>query len=203
LQEERVSNRPKVVGIGFHKTGTTSLRVALEMLGYTVTGPNWVDDPDIGRKVYDLARAELDLYDAAQDNPWPILFREIDAWYPGTRFVLTIRATDSWIRSAVNYFGSKTTPMREWIYGPGSPEGHEQIYVERYEKHNREVIEYFRDRADDLLVMDLKRGDGWRQLCPFLGHPIPARPFPHVNAAASRATKLARRVRRRLKVGGR
>lgn len=195
-------DRAKVVGIGFHKTGTTSLRVALEMLGYRVTGPNWVDDPDIRRKVYDLAHAELDLYDAAQDNPWPILFREIDAWYPGTKFVLTIRSTDSWIRSAVNHFGTDTTPMREWIYGPGRPKGNEQIYVERYEKHNRDVMEYFHDRPDDLLVMDLTRGDGWPQLCSFLRHSVPQGPFPHANATV-RKTTIARRIQRRLVVGGR
>jgi UDP-N-acetylmuramate-alanine ligase len=37
----------KVFCIGFHKTGTTSLAVALKTLGYRVTGPNGVHDPDI------------------------------------------------------------------------------------------------------------------------------------------------------------
>jgi hypothetical protein len=47
--------KEKVFCIGFHKTGTTSLRVALELLGYRVTGPNGVQDPDIGKNVHELA----------------------------------------------------------------------------------------------------------------------------------------------------
>jgi sulfotransferase family protein len=194
-----VAQKAKVIGIGFHKTATTSLRVALELLGYTVTGPNWVDDPDIRVKVHDLARRELERYDAVQDNPWPILFKEIDGWYPGSKFVLTVRPTASWLRSSVKYFGTETTPMREWIYGVGSPVGNEAIYVERYERHNREVAEYFRDRPGDLLLLDITRGDGWDKLCPFLGVSVPSTPFPHENAAPSRKGKLVAKLRRALK----
>src|SRR5262249_15976225 len=152
-------------------------------------------------EVYDLARSLLRSCDAAQDNPWPILFREIDQWYPGTKFILTARQTDPWIRSTVNYFGTETTPMREWSYGVGSPKGNEEIDIRGYERHNREGLEYFRDRPADLLIMDVTRGDGWDQLCSFLGRSIPSLPFPHANAAPSRREKLLRGVRRRLKVG--
>ena len=37
----------KIFGIGFHKTGTTSLAQALKMLGFSVTGPNGINDPNI------------------------------------------------------------------------------------------------------------------------------------------------------------
>jgi len=45
----------KVFGIGFHKTATTSLAKALSYLGYRVTGPNWVYDPNPAEKVYKMA----------------------------------------------------------------------------------------------------------------------------------------------------
>ena len=89
--------------------------------------------------------------------------------------------------------------MREWIYGVGSPKGHEEVYVERYERHQREVIEYFRDRPADLLMLDLTRGEGWGKLCPFLGLSIPGAPFPHANAAPSRRTRLVAKLRRTFK----
>ncbi len=197
----RGTMKQKVFCIGFHKTGTTSLSQALNTLGFRVTGPNGVDDPDIGKNVYEMAYALVERFDAFQDNPWPIIFKEIDTKYPGSKFILLLRDSDSWIRSQVRHFGSKQTPMRRWIYGAGCPKGHEATYVRRFEAHNREVLEYFRNRSDDLLVMNLGEGDGWEKLCPFLGEQLPALPFPHANQAVDRerhalgANKLFRRVR--------
>jgi sulfotransferase family protein len=169
----------KVFGIGFHKTGTKSLAAALELLGYSVTGPNGVKDPDIGRTVHDMARDLVPKFDAFQDNPWPLLYRELDERYAGSRFVLTIRPTEAWIRSVASFFGTDSTPMREWIYGVGSPKGNEDVFVERYERHNRDVLEHFRNRPEDLLVLRITEGEGWEKLCPFLGHRIPREAFPH------------------------
>ena len=171
----------KVFCIGFHKTGTKSLASALTTLGYRVTGPNGVSDPHIAKNVYAMAFDIIERFDAFQDNPWPILYPELDRRCPGSKFVLTIRSSESWMRSMVGHFGSQTTPMRQWIYGVGCPAGSEAIYIERYESHNRDVLEYFKERPNDLLVMRLAAGDGWEKLCPFLGKPMPKLPFPHEN----------------------
>ena len=45
---------------------------------------------------------------------------------------------------------------------------------------------------DRLLVIDIVGGDGWEQLCPFLGVPIPEEPFPHSNKTTKTAETLAR-----------
>jgi hypothetical protein len=173
---------PKVFGIGFHKTGTKSLAAALHLLGYRVTGPNGTRNPHIRRDVHAMAWRLVEEYDAFQDNPWPVLYQDLDRRYPGSKFVLTRRPVESWLRSVVDHFGTQSTPMREWIYGVGFPRGHETRYVSRYERHNQEVLEYFRDRPQDLLVLQITEGDGWERLCPFLGHEAPAREFPHLNA---------------------
>lgn len=178
--------KPKVFCIGFHKTGTTSLAVALRELGYRVTGPNGVNDPDIGKNVYTLASRLVEEYDAFQDNPWPAIYKEMDHRWPGSKFILMLRNSDAWIRSQVQHFRTRETPMRKWIYGVGCPEGNEEIYVKRYEDHNREVLAYFQQRPNDLLVMDLARRDGWEKLCPFLGAPVPMIPFPHANRKEDR-----------------
>jgi len=177
---------PKVFCIGFHKTGTTSLELALKKLGYRVKGSLGTKDPDIAEKVHAMAYATAEEYDAFQDNPWPILYRELDERYPGSKFVMTRRPSESWIRSQVKDFALTETPMRRWIYGEdaGCPEGNEETYVARYERHNREVLEYFAERPDDLLVFDLPKGDGWEKLCLFLGHDVPDEPFPHANKAS-------------------
>lgn len=178
--------RPKVFGIGFHKTGTKTLAAALGQLGYKVAGPNGVRNPKIKDEVYSMAFQLVAQYDAFQDNPWPIIYRELDVKYPGSKFILTLRPTESWIRSVVQHFGTSSTPMREWIYGVGYPKGNEDIYISRYERHNREVIEHFRSRPHDLLVLRIAEGEGWLRLCNFLGHEIPAADFPHLNKALDR-----------------
>jgi hypothetical protein len=81
----------KVFCIGFHKTGTTSLNVALQTLGYQVTGPNGYNDPKIQKRVLALAHSLVKKYDAFQDNPWPIIYKEMDHAYPGSKFILTVR----------------------------------------------------------------------------------------------------------------
>ena len=178
--------KTKVFGIGFHKTATTSLANALSYLGYRVTGPNWVDHPDIADTVYDLAFDLASRFDAFQDNPWPVLYKELDRKFPGSKFILTLRPSDEWIRSVVNHFNEEETPMREWIYGVGCPKGNENVYIARYERHNREVLEYFKDRSEQLLVLNITVGEGWTKLCPFLGKPIPAIPFPCANTVSIR-----------------
>ena len=184
--------KTKVFGIGFHKTGTTSLAKALTYLGYRVTGPNGVGDPDIAKNVYAMAFNLVKKFDAFQDNPWPILYRELDANFSGSKFVLTVRSTNGWIKSIENHFGEEDTPMRKWIYGVGHPKGNEAIYIDRYERHNREVAEYFKDRPKDFLILDITRGEGWEKLCPFLQERVPSVAFPCANTASIRAVERKR-----------
>lgn len=200
---------PKVFGIGFHKTGTTSLGDALALLGYRVTGPNGIHVEGMDRAgAWRLASGLLPDFDAFQDNPWPPLFRELDRELPGSKFVLTVRPEPDWLRSVIRDFGQKTTPMREWIYGVGTPLGNEEIFLERYRRHNLEVIEYFDGRNDDLLVMAITEGDGWGSLCPFLGRPLPDAPFPRSNPAVDPSlgrrslTRFRRRVSQIAQRGG-
>ncbi|MCF8112073.1 MAG: hypothetical protein K9J85_11380 [Desulfobacteraceae bacterium] len=182
----RFTMAPKIFCIGFHKTGTTSLSIALRTLGYRVTGPNGIKDPDIEKNVFTMAYRLVEKFDAFQDNPWPIIYKELDKDYPGSKFILTLRDSESWIKSQVRHFGRQETPMRRWIYGVGCPEGNEAIYLKRFEEHNEGVMKYFRERPQDLLVLDLAKGDGWEKLCSFLGADITESEFPHANKAIDR-----------------
>lgn len=188
--------KTKVFGIGFHKTGTTSLARALYILGYNVTGYFGVHDPDIARTVYDQAQSRARRYDAVQDTPWPVLYKELDQWFPGSKFILTIRAPEPWMRSVKKHFKRHRIPAHEWIYGVSTAAGHESTYIQRFQEHNRDVMEYFQGRPDDLLVMDVTKGEGWKELCPFLGVDEPPFGFPVANAAAERSENWIIRGRR-------
>ena len=183
--------RTKVFGIGFHKTGTKSLAAALGYFGYRVTGPNGIRNPNIAREARAVAFALLEQYDAFQDNPWPILYQELYQKCSAAKFILTVRPSGSWIRSVVEHFGTKSTPMREWIYGVGYPRGNEETYVARYERHNREVLDFFSDKPGQFLLLDITAGEGWEKLCPFLGVDLPEASFPFANSAAWRKARTS------------
>lgn len=173
----------KVFCIGFQKTGTTSIGSALEILGYRVIGPVGVDHPEISTIAKELAFEQIDKFDAFQDNPYPILYKELDQSFPNSKFILTTRSRESWIKSVVNYFGGRTSPMQEWIYGGvGDPIGNEDIFLARYDKHYSEVLNYFEGREADLLIIDIiEEDEKWEKLCNFLDTEIPNTPFPHEN----------------------
>ena len=193
-------NEKKVFVIGFPKTGTKSLNSALTALGYKVKSFFGSKDPDISRHVYEMAFRFVEQYDAFEDTPWCVIYKELDKKYPGSKFILTLRPTEKWIKSQVEHFGTKTKtkPIREWIYGVGYPKGNEDIYIERYERHNKEVLEYFKHRPDDLLAFRLSEGDGWEKLCQFLHKDIPPIEFPHENKGVNRARKRKRKKIRRV-----
>ena len=170
----------KVFCIGFYKTGTQSHAEALKMLGHRVVGPTGTQEQDIGRHALTRALAVATEFDAFTGNPWSLLYKELDATFPGSRFILTVRSTSAWIGSVVAAFGERETPMRKWIYGVGRPCGNERRYIERYQRHNDDVRRYFQGR-NDLLVMSVEEGDGWPELCGFLGEPVPSADFPHRN----------------------
>ena len=191
LSAGRKALNSRVFGIGFHKTGTTTLRDALEILGYRVTGPNGTKDADIASKLEPMVEALAAEFDAFQDNPWPLVYRRMDALYPGSKFILTVRDPERWLQSSVRDFAERDSPMRQLIYGVGHPKGHEALYRERMLRHNREVAAYFRDRPGDLLTLEWAKKPGWEPLCGFLGKPVPSAAFPHANTA--RQTELRRR----------
>jgi hypothetical protein len=193
--------RPKVFCVGFQKTGTTSLYAALTMLGYktaAVVGRGWSADR-LATEGAALCIETMRDCDAAQDMPWPIFFRELDAAYPGSKFVLTIREPESWFRSIEGHFGANPDAMQAFVYGrdAAAPAGNRQRYLDVLARHERAVRAHFCDRPDDLLVMDLERGDGWRELCAFLDAPPPAEPFPAKNRSADRKT-ISFRLRRKV-----
>lgn len=175
----------KVFCIGFHKTGTKSIGHALTILGYRVLGLTAAMDPDISQTALHIAKQKITEYDAFQDNPWPILYKELDNLCPDSKFILTLRNEHGWMNSVISHFGKKSTPMREWIYGAGDPEGNEEIYLRRYQQHNVEVMQYFRNRPHDLLVLPLDNFS-WDPLCQFLNKPVPTTPFPRLNTRNNR-----------------
>jgi len=186
--------RGKIFGIGFQKTGTSSLNEALRLLGYAAVGGFRINHPKgvaiappvTNAKVLAVALPRATQADAFNDNPWPLLFRELDQAFPDAKFILTHRAPARWLASVVRHFGDNPGDMARWIYGVDQPKGNEARYLEVYAAHNDAVRDHFAARPGKLLEIDFEQGAAWTEICAFLGQPIPAIPFPHDNPAAKR-----------------
>jgi Sulfotransferase domain len=206
-------NPPKVFCLGFHKTGTTSLEILLQDMGYQVASPykNW--DAALTEKLEKSDLSELqrltELFDAFQDAPWFLFYKAFDQWYPNSKFILTIRDSHSWWISFLNYFKNEYKPLFKYIYGYDNPVGHEKVFVERFEEHKRKVLEYFKDRPNDLLVVDVSDDAALQKLSTFLEKPTSYSQMPHANAALrlsvvhrkSSQTDRLRKIKKLLKMG--
>lgn len=203
----------KIIGVGFQKTGTSTLREALKILGYSVKDTTPRALIPILRGNYRKILRMIRNYDALEDTPWYMIYRELDRLIPGSKFILTIRDEDSWYTSVSKHIGDLRAAHHEWIYGIGKgiPGDDRENTVRVYNQHNRDVRAYFRERPDDLLVLDFTKGDKWEPLCRFLGKEVPDVPFPHYNKTSeveatskpvqSRFRKMRHRFKNQLKIG--
>lgn len=180
----------KIFGIGLSKTGTHTLNQCLEVLGFRSVHYPSPALMNAGR--FDEALAG---YDAATDISVSAYFRELDAAYPASKFILTLRDIESWLKSIEDHMarrehelGDPNCPkavVREIIYGARAFD--RPTYANGYWTHVENVRAHFADRPGDLLEMDLCGGEGWERLCPFLGVSIPDAPIPWLNRRSNAA----------------
>ena len=175
--------RGLIIGVGFQKTGTSSLREALKALDFRVKDTTTRALIPILKKDYTRILRMLENYDAVEDTPWYMIYKELDKLIPNSKFILTIRDEESWYSSVKKHIGDLRSANHEWIYGRGKglPKDDKQNTIDVYNRHNKEVIKYFENRPNDLLVLDFTKGDGWKKICSFLNKQIPHIPFPHCN----------------------
>ena len=180
------ASRTKVFGIGLSKTGTTSLAHALEILGYKTIdylgATNYVRG-DLSS--IDLQKIENN--DAFTDTPIPSFYRELDKRYPHSKFILTVREIEGWLRSCKKQFTKKHAQKINNALNVIFKEIYDCIeydaenFESGYRRFNEGVIDYFKERKEDLLILDIAAGEGWEELCDFLDKPIPQVPFPKRN----------------------
>lgn len=179
--------KPKIFCVGFQKTGTTTMAHALRNLGFTVGQPpklvnkkvNW-DLPDPRREIEKVLLDAARKHDALQDSPCAFFHEELDAAFPGAKFILTERDVDSWLSSYLKFFPNRNNKLRAWMYDSDHFLGNEALYRKIYDEQNNAIRNYFSDRPQDFIIMDLEAGDGWVKLVNFLG-PILKDRFPHLN----------------------
>jgi hypothetical protein len=192
-----------IIGAGFGRTGTLSLKLALEQLGFA---PCYHMVEVFGRPEHNAVwegaaegkptdwKSFLAPYRAGVD--WPICYfwRELAGIFPDAKFILTERDPESWYKSISQTIIASMTrhresddPVRQKQARMGQLIVGEKTFGNRYDKdhviavykrHNQDVKDTL--PASRLLVYDTPQG--WGPLCEFLGVPIPATPFPKTNS---------------------
>jgi hypothetical protein len=196
----------KVIGAGFGRTGTLSLKAALERIGFgpcyhmveflrrPEDGPLWV--AALGGETIDWDDV-FAAYESTTDWPACNFWRELAATYPDAKVVLTVRDPERWWHSidstlfaasrsgqlpathaAVAEMGQLL--MDRTFDGRIATSDREHV-VRRFEEHNERVRQGV--PPERLLVYQVS--EGWGPLCDFLGVEAPDEPFPHVNEGAN------------------
>ena len=153
--------------------------------------------------------------DAFQDVPFSLdyTFQAADRVFPGSRFILTVcDSADQWYASLTAFHtrivGSGRLPtaddLKAYRFRDGKLTGYlwriaqlvygvdestlydREIYVSHYARHNERVMDYFRHRGDDLLVINLRQQDAMARLCDFLDVPYAGQAMPHLNRSTTR-----------------
>lgn len=192
IQNPLRSKTMKVFGIGLSRTGTKSLTWALNRLGFKVA--HYPDDEIILKELmagkYNFSL--LNDFDGITDITVAPFYAQLDQLFPDSKFILTIRDKESWLRSIEAHFGKpvfegiasneNTMLLRKLLrvanYGTYTFNKERFSYV--YDLHYKNVIEYFESRPESLLIINICEGDGWEKLCPFLNLPVLDQPFPRI-----------------------
>ena len=190
-----------VIGAGVGRTGTNSLKLALNQLGL---GPCHHMDEVLSNMPAQVplwaaaAKGKPDWaavfkgYNSAVDWPVASFYRETHKQYPTAKFVLTQRSTESWyasfsetIYTALGMRDKMPPDKQVWLdmvipvlAKAGFKLGQNEAELKAaFNAHNADVKAAI--PAQQLLVFEVK--DGWEPLCAFLGKPVPSEPFPRTN----------------------
>jgi hypothetical protein len=191
----------RVVGAGLGRTGTHSLKLALEQL---LDGPCYhmievfghPEHVPLWHSAFDGQDPDWDAlftgYDAAVDWPAGGCWHQLADHYPDSVILLSYRDTESWWRSfeatilSAMLVGDGPPGLPGWVdmavamfesaFGPNWTD--KDTVIAGYERHNADV----RATAPADRLLDWKTGDGWEPICAALGVAVPSEPFPHVNS---------------------
>ena len=208
----------RVIGVGLPRTGTSSLKAALDMLGF---GPchhmfQLMGKPDRIQKFLDAYDGkETDFYELMKgygstvDKPTIDFYKEIQQAYPEAKLILTVRDSDEkWFQSYQSTIGTllESNYIGFALYLRRPLRLHHRLAKKSraktirdygefapsiHSKHNEKIIN--ENKGNNLLVFNVK--EGWAPLCKFLQVDIPEGiPFPNVNDSDSfrRITLFAR-----------
>jgi len=202
--------RQKIFGIGLNKTGTTSLKTAMDELDYVVGHQPSAEllMDDWAKRDFSSIVSYCKTAQFFQDVPFskPYTFVVLDHEFPNSKFILTVRDTaEQWYNSLTKFHAKKwgkegRIPTKEdlqkapYIYEgwawkinrmsyhtPENEPYKKDVMLNFYKGYNASVKEYFRHRPEDLLVLNVAENGSYQKLCEFLGVNSERDDFPWKN----------------------
>lgn len=201
--------KQKIFCVGRNKTGTTSIHRAMMDLGYRAGNQRQAEllFRDWARRDFRKLKSYCKTAEFFQDIPFslPYTFQSMDMCFPGSKFILTERDPEQWyssmklfhLKSSVH--GDKALSLealkdatycykgfayetKVLVYDlPGDDPYDRDTLIEHYLFHNKMVKDYFRNRPNDLLVIDVTSEGAYQELCEFLGKKPLYESFPWEN----------------------
>jgi hypothetical protein len=206
----------QVIGAGYGRTGTLSLKHALEELGFGPTYhmeevfrhpshvSRWLEYAADGTADWDRL---FDRYGSAVDFPASCAWQDLAVEYPLAKVVLTVRDIDEWWTSTATTIYPTRTMFPAWVKRlvPFTRRWLDMtdrlvwsgIFGGRFEDrdHAKSVfeahVEAVQERCDGERLLIFEVSQGWEPLCEFLDVPVPAGPFPRVNDSKSLRRRFA------------
>lgn len=204
----------EVIGAGLGRTGTSSLKAALEILGYRDTY-HMVEvfkneDFRFWSRVFDGKKYDFNEvfkhngfnYTASCDFPSALVWKEQLEQFPSAKVILTVRDPEKWYQSCLDTIFSviPTHPTRRWgcwfrrLFNTLGSEEFQYKMVKSWcglDWRKEHVIQCFKDHNADVIakcpkdkLLVFEVSQGWEPLCRFLNKPVPNVPFPNVNDTA-------------------
>jgi hypothetical protein len=200
----------QVIGAGLSRTGTLSLKLALEQLGFgpcfhmlEFVKPQYEPRRRLWERAMDGEAADWEAifagFSSAVDMPACLYYRKLSRAYPLAHVILTVRDPASWYRSSLATVwgdapsGPTGTPdrnsraaklkaanLREVGFDILEDPRNEALTTALFNRYNEQVKHDV--SPERLLVFDVE--DGWEPLCAFFGVAVPQTPFPRENSAA-------------------
>jgi len=192
-----VHGKQKIFCVGLNKTGTTSLKIAMNDLDYVVGNQrkaeamigDWANR-DFNRLIKYCKTAQF-----FQDSPFskPFTYQIIDQAYPNSLFILTIRDNaEQWYNSLTKFHAKKwglngriptKDDLLEAVYlekgrpwysnrlvfdTPDDDPYQKEALIAYYNRHNESVTEYFRFKPNQLLILNVSQKGAYHTLCSFI-----------------------------------
>ena len=200
-----------LIGAGFGRTGTNSLKLALEQIGFgpchhmlevflnPKSAAHWQQALDGQQMDWEAVMAG---YKSLVDWPGAFFWRELWKASPEAKILLSVRDEENWFKSITNtIFMARSDPathedpvtrdMARMVNelldrAIGSTQRDRDTVLAAYRKNIAEVKEEV--PADQLLIFDVKQG--WAPLCEFLNVTVPDTPFPRTNSTDEFVARL-------------